>query len=161
MEIKEAIFGGGCFWGTEYYMKKLAGVITAESGYSGGGVENPTYEEVCSGTTGHAEVIRVEYNPELTNYETLLRFFMEIHDPTTLNSQGVDRGHQYRSIVFYENEEEKEIAERVIAILYNKGFDVVTEISPKTTFYKAEDYHQEHYENKGVAPSCHSYVKRF
>lgn len=161
METKEAIFGGGCFWGTEYFMKRQIGVISAESGYSGGTVENPTYQQVKTGTTGHAEVIRVVYDAALTNYETLLRFFMEIHDPTTENRQGVDIGTQYRSEVFYENEEERKTAEKVIDILYKKGFDIVTDISPKAPFYKAEDYHQNYYDNIGHQPSCHFYTKRF
>ncbi len=161
METKEAIFGGGCFWGTEYYMKRQKGVISVESGYSGGKVENPTYQEVKTGTTGHAEVIKVVYNPEETNYETLLRYFMEIHDPTTLDRQGVDIGSQYRSEVFYSDENEREIAEKVIKILYDKGYNVTTLVSPIAPFYSAEDYHQNYYDNKEKEPSCHFYTKRF
>ncbi len=161
MITKEAIFGGGCFWGTEYYMKRQKGVISVESGYSGGNTQNPTYQEVKTGATGHAEVVRIVYNAEETNYETLLRYFMEIHDPTTLNRQGVDIGSQYRSEVFYENIEEKEIAENILKILYDKGYDVTTLVSPKSIFYKAEDYHQDYYNNKEKEPSCHFYTKRF
>lgn len=161
METKEAIFGGGCFWGVEYYMKRLAGVISVESGYCGGHVENPTYQQVKTGSTGHAEVVRVVYDPSITNYETLLRFFMEIHDPTTENRQGVDIGSQYRSEIFYSDESEREIAEKVVKILYNKGLDVVSYITPIAPFYKAEDYHQNYYDNIGRTPSCHFYTKRF
>lgn len=161
METKEAIFGGGCFWGTEYYMKRQAGVLSVDSGYSGGHVENPTYQQVKTGTTGHAEVIKIVYDPSVTNYETLLRYFMEIHDPTTANRQGVDIGHQYRSIIFYGDSQEKEIADKVIAILYKKGFDVVSEVEPKAPFYVAEGYHQDYYDNIGHEPSCHFYTKRF
>ena len=159
--IKEAIFGGGCFWGTEYYMKRQKGVISVDSGYSGGKLENPTYQDVKTGTTGHAEVIKIVYDSTETNYETLVRYFMEIHDPTTLNSQGVDVGTQYRSVIFYDGVEEKEIADKVIAILYNKGFDVVSEVEPKTTFYVAEGYHQDYYDNAGHEPTCHFHTKRF
>ena len=159
--IKEAIFGGGCFWGTEYYMKRQNGVVSVESGYSGGETENPTYQEVKTGTTGHAEVIKIVYDSTQTNYETLLRYFMEIHDPTTLNRQGVDVGNQYRSVIFYDGQEEKEIADKIIAILYNKGFDVISEVEAKSKFYVAEDYHQDYYDNEGHEPSCHFYTKRF
>lgn len=161
METKEAIFGGGCFWGTEYHMKRLKGVISAESGYSGGTVENPTYQQVKTGTTGHAEVVRIVYDPTQTDYETLLRFFMEIHDPTTENRQGVDIGNQYRSELFYSDENERLIAEKIIDILYKKGYDVVSIVSPIKPFYKAEDYHQNYYDNIGHEPSCHFYTKRF
>lgn len=161
MELKEAIFAGGCFWGTEYYMKRIEGVIKVESGYTAGNVENPTYQQVKTGTTGHAEAVRIIYDPALTNYETLLRFFMEIHDPTTENRQGVDIGTQYRSEVYYETAEEKEVIERVFDILYKKGYDVVTNIVEKSKFYVAEDYHQNYYDNLEKQPSCHHYVKRF
>ena len=159
--IKEAIFGGGCFWGTEYYMKRQKGVTSVDSGYSGGKLENPTYQDVKTGTTGHAEVIKIVYDSTQTNYETLLRYFMEIHDPTTLNRQGVDIGNQYRSVIFYDGLEEEKIADKVIAILYSKGFDVISEVEPKTIFYVAEGYHQDYYDNEGHEPSCHFYTKRF
>lgn len=161
METKEAIFAGGCFWGTEYYMKRLDGVLSATSGYSGGTVSDPTYEQVKTGMTGHAEVIRVVYDPKATNYEVLLRYFMEIHDPTTLNRQGVDKGSQYRSEVFYADNEEYEIAEKVLDELVSKGYEVVTLVTPRAPFYSAEAYHQNYYDNADKEPSCHFYTKRF
>lgn len=161
MNTKDAIFGGGCFWGTEYFMKRLPGVISIESGYSGGKIENPTYQQVKTGSTGHAEVVRIVYDPSVTNYETLLRYFMEIHDPTTENRQGVDIGTQYRSEVFYGDESERLTAEKIIDILYKKGYDMSTLVTPKAPFYKAEDYHQNYYDNVGHEPSCHFYTKRF
>ncbi len=161
MNIKEAIFAGGCFWGTEYHLKRQVGVISAESGYTAGHTLNPTYQEVKSGATGHAEAVRVVYDSTKTDYETLLKFFMEIHDPTTLNRQGVDIGSQYRSEVYYSNDAEREIAEKVIKILYDKGYDVVTNVAPIAPFYSAEQYHQNYYDNLSKEPSCHFYTKRF
>lgn len=161
METKEAVFAGGCFWGTEYYMKRAEGVISVESGYTAGNVPNPTYEEVKTGKTGHAEAVRVVYDPLKTNYETLLRLFMEIHDPTQLNRQGVDHGTQYRSEVYYADEHEREAAERTVNELKSLGYDVVTNIRPRAPFYKAEGYHQDYYDLKGEEPSCHRYQKRF
>jgi len=156
-----AIFAGGCFWGVEYYMKKMAGVISTEVGYTGGKKDKPTYKEVCSGTTGHYEAIKVVFDPALTTYEAVARLFFEIHDPTQWNRQGPDVGVQYRSAVFYGNEEQKSIAEKLIRILKEKGYPVVTEVLPATTFWKAEDYHQEYYDHQGSTPYCHGYVKRF
>jgi peptide methionine sulfoxide reductase msrA/msrB len=156
-----AIFAGGCFWGVEYYMQKSKGVLTVESGYIGGGKDHPTYQEVCSGNTGHYEAVEIKYNPAQTNYETLLRLFFEIHDPTQWNRQGPDMGEQYRSAVFYLNDKQKEIAEKLIKILKDKGYKVVTEVKKATTFWKAEEYHQDYYEHKGTTPYCHGYIKRF
>ncbi|MDH6303430.1 methionine-S-sulfoxide reductase [Parabacteroides sp. PF5-5] len=156
-----AIFAGGCFWGVEYYMKQLPGVISVESGYIGGTKENPTYEEVCTGTTGHAEAVRITYDPSKTDYETLARRFFEIHDPTHVNHQGPDMGEQYRSEVFYSTDEEKQIAEKLIALLKDKGFEVATKLTPATVFWPAEDYHQNYYTRKGTLPYCHGYTKRF
>jgi peptide methionine sulfoxide reductase msrA/msrB len=156
-----AIFAGGCFWGVEYYLQKIKGVNSVISGYIGGHEANPTYEEVCSGTTGHYEAVEVVFDPAQTDYETVARMFFEIHDPTQWNHQGPDRGEQYRSAVFYKNEEQKKIAEKLISLLRDKGFKVVTEIRPATTFWKAENYHQDYYEHKGSLPYCHGYVKRF
>ena len=159
--METAIFAGGCFWGVEYYMQKSKGVKTVVSGYIGGHKENPTYKEVCDGTTGHYEAVEILFDPAQTNYETLLRLFFEIHDPTHWNHQGPDYGEQYRSAVFYQNEEQKQIAEKLIKILKDKGYKVVTEIKPATTFWTAEEYHQDYYEHKGSTPYCHGYVKRF
>jgi peptide methionine sulfoxide reductase msrA/msrB len=145
----------------EYYMHKSPGVITVKSGYIGGHEDHPTYQEVCAGKTGHLEAVEIVFDPARTNYETLARLFFEIHDPTQLNHQGPDYGEQYQSAVFYRNEEQKEIAEKLIGLLKNKGFKVVTQVRKATTFWMAEDYHQEYYEHKGSTPYCHGYVKRF
>lgn len=156
-----AIFAGGCFWGVEYYMQKIKGVISTEVGYTGGKTDHPTYKEVCSGNTGHYEAIEVVFNPAETSYETVARMFFETHDPTQWNHQGPDYGEQYRSAVFYRSEEQKKIAEKLIALLKEKGNRVVTELIPAKTFWKAEDYHQDYYDHKGTTPYCHGYVKRF
>ena len=156
-----AIFAGGCFWGVEYYMHKSPGVLTVKSGYIGGHKDHPTYQEVCTGKTGHIEAVEIVFDPAKTNYETLARLFFEIHDPTEWNHQGPDYGEQYQSAVFYCNDEQKEIAEKLIGLLKNKGFKVVTQVRKATTFWMAEDYHQEYYEHKGSLPYCHGYVKRF
>ncbi len=156
-----AIFAGGCFWGVEYYMMKSRGVISTEVGYTGGHKDHPTYKEVCTGTTGHYEAIEVVFDASLTNFETIARLFFEIHDPTEWNHQGPDWGEQYRSAVFYRNESQKTITEKLIAELKEKGFRVVTEVKPATTLWKAEDYHQDYYNHKGTTPYCHGYVKRF
>ncbi len=156
-----AIFAGGCFWGVEYYMNKLKGVLSTEVGYTGGTKKNPTYEEVCSGTTGHYEAIRIVFDPSQTSFEEVAKLFFEIHDPTQWNHQGPDMGEQYRSAVFYRTVEQKEITLRLIGLLKAKGFSVVTEVRPAATFWKAENYHQDYYEHKGSTPYCHGYVKRF
>ena len=156
-----AIFAGGCFWGVQYYLDKEKGVISTTVGYTGGHTSNPTYKEVCSGTTGHAEAIQVLFDPKQTSYETLAKLFFELHDPTQVNRQGPDVGEQYRSAVFYINDEQKQIAEKLINLLKDKGYKVATEVSKASTFWKAEDYHQEYYDNKGGTPYCHKYTKRF
>jgi peptide methionine sulfoxide reductase msrA/msrB len=156
-----AIFAGGCFWGVEYYLHKAKGVKSVISGYTGGHKDHPTYEEVCSGTTGHYEAVEVVFDPSVTNYETVARLFFEIHDPTEWNHQGPDYGEQYRSAVFYRNEAQKETADKLIKLLKEKGFNVVTEVKKASTFWKAENYHQDYYEHKGTLPYCHGYVKRF
>lgn len=156
-----AIYAGGCFWGVEYYLHKAPGVISVESGYTGGHKDHPTYEEVCSGKTGHLEAVQVIFDPSLTNYETLTRLFFEIHDPTEWNHQGPDYGEQYRSAIFYRNEEQKQTTEKLIKTLKDKGFNVVTLVKPASVFWKAEDCHQDYYEHKGTLPYCHGYVKRF
>ena len=156
-----AIFAGGCFWGVEYYMKKINGVISTEVGYTGGKKDNPTYKEVCAGNTGHYEAILVVFDPGQTSFEAVTKMFFETHDPTQWNHQGPDYGEQYRSAVFYKNEAQKSIAEKLILELKDKGFKVVTELKPASKFWKAEDYHQDYYEHKGSEPYCHGYVKRF
>ena len=156
-----AIFAGGCFWGVEYMLSKVPGVVKVESGYIGGTTENPTYEEVCSHRTGHAEAVRVVFDPAKVSYETLARLFFEIHDPTQENGQGPDLGDQYRSEIFYTSPAQQETAERLIAELRRKGYDVVTQVTPAGRFWPAEDYHQRYYERKGTQPYCHAYTKRF
>jgi len=156
-----AIFAGGCFWGVEHYLQKESGVHAVISGYIGGKSENPTYEEVCSGTSGHYEAVQVTFDPVQISFEQLAKLFFEIHDPTQWNHQGPDVGEQYRSAVFYLNDEQKIITERLISTLTEKGYKIVTEVKPATMFWQAETYHQDYYERKGSTPYCHGYIKRF
>jgi len=159
--FRKAVFAGGCFWGVEYYLQQMPGVISVVSGYTGGRKENPTYKEVCSGRTGHIEAVEVLYDPAQINYEALARKFFEIHDPTQVDRQGPDKGEQYKSAVFYVDEEQKRIAESLISQLKEKRFKVVTEVRPATVFYPAEIYHQDYYFKNGKTPYCHSPVNRF
>jgi peptide methionine sulfoxide reductase msrA/msrB len=156
-----AIFAGGCFWGVEHLMQQQKGVKSVVSGYIGGTVKNPTYQQVCSKTTGHAEAVKIVYDPGIVSYETLAKLFFEIHDPTQLNRQGPDIGDQYRSEIFYSKDSEKRVAEELIKILQEKGLKVVTKVTKATEFYPAEDYHQDYYTRKGTQPYCHFRVKRF
>ena len=162
MKTDTATFGAGCFWCVEAIFQNLDGVISVASGYEGGKIKNPTYKEVCSGLTGHAEVIQIVYDPAKISFKELLEVFWQTHDPTTLNRQGADAGTQYRSAVFYHNDEQKELAEK-----YKKELDasgafrgpIVTEISPSTVFYQAEDYHQDYYNLNGSQPYCTFVIK--
>lgn len=154
--IKKAYFAAGCFWGVEFYFQKQKGVLEVVSGYMGGEVLNPTYEIVCSGESGHLEVIKVEYDEGLVSFEELLKLFFEIHDFTQTNGQGPDIGTQYLSAVFYIDEKQKEIVEKLIKQLEEKGYKVATSLYPETTFYKAEDYHQNYYKRYNKIPYCHS-----
>jgi peptide-methionine (S)-S-oxide reductase len=152
-----ATFGAGCFWCVEAVFLNLEGVNKVISGYSGGTVKDPTYKQVCTGTTGHAEVCQIYYNPDVISYKELLEVFWKTHDPTTLNRQGNDVGTQYRSVILYHNEEQKELAEIFKERLNESGaYDhpIVTEISPFDTFYKAEDYHQNYYNLNSLMPYC-------
>ena len=158
--LQVATFGNGCFWCTEAIFQRLNGVEKVVSGYTGGKVKNPTYKEVCSGLTGHAEVIQITYDPKKISFDELLEVFWKTHDPTTLNRQGADEGTQYRSAVFYHNEEQKQLATEYRKKLDASGaFDnpIVTEITASTEFYPAEDYHQNYFNLNGNAPYC-SYV---
>ncbi|MPZ75940.1 MAG: peptide-methionine (S)-S-oxide reductase MsrA [Deltaproteobacteria bacterium] len=152
-----AVFGGGCFWCTEAVFDELRGVTAVISGYAGGEVKNPTYEQVCSGRTGHAEVIRIEFDPNQIAFRDLLTVFFATHDPTTLNRQGNDVGTQYRSAILYANDEQRGEAESFIKKLEDAGtFDkpITTTLEPLTDFYKAEDYHQQYYANNPYQPYC-------
>lgn len=158
---KTAYFASGCFWGTQYYLDKIDGVISTTVGYIGGEVPNPTYEQVSSGETGHVEAVKVEYDPEKLSYEELAKIFLETHDPTQVGGQGPDIGSQYLSKIFYSDEEEKNIAEKLIGILETKGMKIVTKVEPTKEFFQAEDYHQDYYKNNGQQPYCHAYHKYF
>ena len=160
-KTETAIFAGGCFWGVEHLMQQQKGVISCVSGYIGGEIENPTYEQISTKLTGHAEAVKITYDPLVVSYETLAKLFFEIHDSTQANGQGPDIGPQYRSEVFYSNNEQKDIAEKIIGILRTKGYDVKTKVTPATTFYDAEKYHQDYYEGKGTEPYCHARTKIF
>ena len=158
---QRAIFAGGCFWGVEYYFKNAPGVISTTVGYTAGDTEKPTYEQVCTDKTGHAEAIEIVYDPNKTSYENLAKLFFEIHDFTQLNGQGPDIGTQYRSGIYYLNEQQKETAEKLVQILKQKGYDVKTEIKAAETFWPAEQYHQDYYEKNGKTPYCHIHKKIF
>lgn len=155
MEV--ATLGGGCFWCTDAVFSQLKGVEKIEPGYSGGERENPTYEEVSAGTTGHAEVAQITFDPKVISFKEILQIFFSTHDPTTLNRQGPDIGSQYRSVIFYHNNQQKEIAEQVIKELSEeKIFDapIVTQVVPLETVYKAEDYHKEYFKRHPEQPYC-------
>ncbi len=159
--LKKAYFAGGCFWGVEYYLEKIKGVKEVTSGFMGGNMTNPSYKDVIYKNTGHLETVEVVYDPSKVSYEILAKTFFEIHDPTQTDGQGPDIGSQYLSAVFVNNEEEREITNKLIKILESKGLKVATKVLEKTPFYTAEEYHQDHYERKGGTPYCHTRVKRF
>ena len=157
----KAIFAGGCFWGVEYYMLRAPGVVVVLPGYTGGKTEYPDYNEVCAGKSGHVEAVEIIYEREKTDFETLAKYFLEIHDPTQLDRQGPDIGYQYRSVIFYSSEDEKKTAEKLLGLLKAKGLKVVTSIEEAKKFWPAEDYHRDYYNKKKSLPYCHSYIKRF
>lgn len=161
VNTERAIFASGCFWGTEYFLQKEEGVIATTVGYTGGHVKNPSYREVCGKQTGHYEAVEVVFDPTKVSYEKLARVFFETHDPTQTNGQGPDIGPQYRSAIFYINDEQKATAQQLINILEEKGYKVATQLLPEATFYDAETYHQDYYDNKGGTPYCHGYRKLF
>jgi len=156
-----AIFASGCFWGTEYHLQKFDGVIDTKPGYIGGSVKNPSYKQVCSGMTGHAEAVRVIYNPDSVSFETIAKLYFETHDPSQVDRQGPDVGTQYRTEIFYTSLEQKETSEKLINTLKEKGIDVVTKVTPASTFWVAEEYHQDYYIKTGKQPYCHIYSKKF
>lgn len=159
--LETAIFAGGCFWGVQYFFEKAKGVVDTKVGYIGGHVDHPTYEQVCSHTTGHYEAVKVTYDNRVTNYETMARLFFDIHDPTQTNGQGPDLGQQYMSVIFYENDAQKQTAEKLIKILDGKGYKVATQLKQATTFWPAEEYHEHHYDKEGGMPYCHRYENKF
>ena len=155
-----ATFGGGCFWCMEAEFQRVPGVISVESGFAGGHTENPTYEDVCTGQTGHAEVTQITFDPQKVSYEKLLDYFWDAHDPTTLNRQGADVGTQYRSVILYSSEAQKAAAEKSKAEAQKRFKDpIVTQIVPLKKFYKAEDYHQDYYNNNSNAPYCQVVIR--
>jgi peptide-methionine (S)-S-oxide reductase len=156
-----AVFGGGCFWCTEAVFSELKGVLKAEPGYSGGTLANPSYEQVCTDKTGHAEVVQITFDPREISYENLLEVFFSTHDPTTLNRQGADAGTQYRSAVFYTNPEQKKAAEETIAKLNAEGVfgrKIVTQVAPLDVFYPAEDYHHDYFRKNPSAGYCRAVI---
>jgi peptide-methionine (S)-S-oxide reductase len=160
--LDTATFGGGCYWCVEAIYQQLNGVISVASGFSGGQRDNPTYEQVCSGASGHAEVIQIVYDPSIISFDELLEVFWTVHDPTTLNRQGADVGTQYRSVIFYHNEEQKRTAELYKKKLNDEGAfpnPVVTEISAFTKFFKGPDYHQNYYNENSNQPYCSIVIK--
>jgi peptide-methionine (S)-S-oxide reductase len=172
MNLQKITFGNGCFWCTEAVFQSVKGVISVASGYMGGQIKNPTYREVCTGKTGHAEVLHIEYDADLVSFDELLLIFFKTHDPTTLNRQGNDVGTQYRSAIFYYNDAQKQLAEAMIRRLTDEKVyarPIVTEITPAAEFYKAEDYHQDYFNNNPHNPYCavviqpklHKFAKEF
>jgi peptide-methionine (S)-S-oxide reductase len=156
-DMETAILGGGCFWCTEAIYDSVAGIEKAESGYAGGKIPSPTYEDVSTGDSGHAEVVRITFDPKVITYPEILRIFFHLHDPTTLNQQGADRGTQYRSVIFYMNDKQKKEAEEAIKKITEEKLwpnPIVTEITPFKEFFMAEDYHQNYYKNNQDRPYC-------
>lgn len=169
-KMEVALIGGGCFWCTEAVFLRLRGVEKVVSGYAGGDTLNPTYQEICTGTTGHAEVIEIQYDAEVIDFETLLEIFFATHNPTTLNQQGADRGTQYRSVIYYQNEAQKKVAEEVMQKQSSNFSDpIVTELSPMPIFYPAEGYHQNYFNLNGsqgycqvvIAPKVQKFMEQF
>jgi len=161
-KLEKATFAAGCYWGVEAAFEQIKGVVRATSGYTGGKFKNPTYKDVCSDTTGHAEAVELEYDPNIISYDKLLDIFWDIHDPTTPNKQGPDIGSQYRSVIFYYTPEQKEAAlasKKRLEESKKYKRPIVTEIVPAGNFYKAEEYHQRYYAKHGLKPTCHLPLK--
>ena len=160
-KIEEATLGGGCFWCIEAVFNEIRGIVNVESGYAGGELASPTYEQVCTGTTGHAEVVQVTFDPDIISFKEVLEIFFTVHDPTTLNRQGVDEGHQYRSVIFYHNQEQKAIAEQVIDEFSAVKFwdaPIVTQVEPFKFFYRAENYHRRYFGRHPEATYCKTII---
>lgn len=161
VDTEEAILAGGCFWGVEYYLKQIPGVLKVESGYTGGHLAEPRYEQVCTGTTGHYEAVRVAFDGAKTSYDIVLKRFFEIHDPTQVDGQGPDLGQQYASAIFYFNPTQQQAAERIMGLLTTKGYRLATRLLPVQVFWPAEEYHQDYYAKHRKLPYCHKPVARF
>lgn len=161
VDTDEVIVAAGCFWGVQYYFDLLPGVLKTEVGYSGGTKKHPTYHEVCSGSTGHYEVLRIVYDKQKLSLEQVLKYFFETHNPVQHDGQGPDIGEQYKSVFFYYNDEQKQMAERLINQLDELGYRIATKLLPVSTFWRAEDYHQHYYDKNGKQPYCHRYTKLF
>jgi peptide methionine sulfoxide reductase msrA/msrB len=160
-KVERAIFASGCFWGSQYYLQRAKGVLYTKVGYTGGTKANPSYQDVCTGTTGHAEAVEVFYDPAITNYENVTKVFFETHDFTQINRQGPDVGEQYRTAIFYIDNDQKQTAEKLIKVLTEKGYKVATQLNQASVFWVAELYHQDYYNKKGGTPYCHVYRKIF
>ncbi|MFT3741159.1 MAG: peptide-methionine (S)-S-oxide reductase MsrA [Gammaproteobacteria bacterium] len=160
MTTSEALFAAGCFWGVEYYFKKLPGVLKTEVGYAGGAQSAPTYQAVCTGNTGHVEAIHIIFDPSQLSYQDLVKYFFEIHDPTQDNGQGPDIGEQYLSKIFYYTPEQQQVAQTLKNFLEKKGLPIATQIEPATHFWPAEQYHQDYYAKTGKQPYCHHHQRR-
>ena len=162
-EVREQIayFAGGCFWGVEHYLEQMDGVASVESGYMGGHIESPTYQQVSSQTSGHLETVEVRFDANRVSYYDVAKRFFEIHDPTQANGQGPDIGPEYLSVVFYADDAQKKDTETLIGLLRERGYDVVTTVRKAEKFWPAEDYHQNYYANSGKKPYCHARVRRF
>lgn len=161
LDSAEAIVAGGCFWGVEFYLTRLPGVLKVEAGYTGGMILNPSYEQLCAGTSGHYEAVRVVYDSAKIDYLTVVKHFFEIHDPTQKNGQGPDIGQQYQSAVFYYDDAQHADAQALIQQLKQKGYDVCTRLLPVQTFWPAEEYHQQYYHKHNKLPYCHHPLPRF
>lgn len=161
LKTETAIFAAGCFWGVEHLMKQTPGVISTEAGYTGGRTMNPDYQSVCSGTTGHIEAVKIDFDPSLVTFEQLCKLFFEIHDFSQEGRQGPDIGEQYKSVIFYANQAQQKISETIISSLKTMGHSVSTELRPATEFWPAEDYHQDYYIKTGKTPYCHIRRKIF
>ena len=159
--MEKAYFASGCFWGTEYHFMKAKGVVATTAGYMGGNTFAPTYKEVCTGMTGHVETVEVEFDPSLTSFEEMLKLYYETHDFEQVGGQGPDIGEQYQSVVFYVDDNQKQMVEKYIKLLTEKGYKVATQLRPAPEFWAAEDYHQEYYQKKNGIPYCHAYKKIF
>jgi len=159
--VERVQFAGGCFWGIEHQFQQVDGVLETTAGYTGGSTDNPGYSEVCTGATGHAEAVEITFDTSVISFEELARLFFEIHDPTTQDRQGPDIGTQYRSAVFYNSDEQKEVLENLIDILKQKGYDTVTQVIPMGDFFPAEENHQDYFRKNADSGICHARTNRF